>query len=111
MRRGVLRLHLGLADLDPPGEFRGLEQPPYATLENGLAGPEIELKINSPIFVKHLQDIADLAKEGVFRYGGRTSEAKPLFLSGECGIYHEFLRRPRRRGEIGDQLRHRPAAL
>jgi sn-glycerol 3-phosphate transport system substrate-binding protein len=61
----------------------------YATKENGLAGPDIELKINSPIFVKHMQDIADLAKEGVFRYGGRTSEAKPLFLSGECGIMTE----------------------
>jgi sn-glycerol 3-phosphate transport system substrate-binding protein len=61
----------------------------YATNENGLAGPDIELKINSPIFVKHIQDIADLAKEGVFRYGGRTSEAKQLFLSGECGIYND----------------------
>lgn len=61
----------------------------YATNENGLAGPEIELKINSPIFVKHMQDIADLAKEGVFRYGGRTSEAKNLFLSGECGILND----------------------
>ena len=58
----------------------------YATKDNGLGGPDIELKINSPVFVKHMQDIADLAKEGVFRYGGRTSEAKPLFLSGECGI-------------------------
>jgi sn-glycerol 3-phosphate transport system substrate-binding protein len=59
----------------------------YATNENGLAGPDIELKINSPIFVKHMQEIADLAKEGVFKYGGRTSEAKTLFTSGECGIY------------------------
>ncbi len=61
----------------------------YATNENGLAGPDIELKINSPIFVKHMQEIADLAKDGVFRYGGRTSEAKQLFLSGECGIYND----------------------
>jgi sn-glycerol 3-phosphate transport system substrate-binding protein len=59
----------------------------YGTNENGLAGPDMELKFNSPIFVKHFQEIADLAKEGVFRYGGRTSEAKQLFLSGECGIY------------------------
>ncbi|HEX9903830.1 MAG TPA: sn-glycerol-3-phosphate ABC transporter substrate-binding protein UgpB [Propylenella sp.] len=61
----------------------------YATNENGLAGPDIELTINSPIFVKHMQEIADLAKEGVFRYGGRTSEAKNLFLSGECGILND----------------------
>jgi sn-glycerol 3-phosphate transport system substrate-binding protein len=61
----------------------------YATNENGLAGPDIELKINSPIFVKHMQEITDLAKEGVFRYGGRTSEAKQLFLSAECGILND----------------------
>jgi sn-glycerol 3-phosphate transport system substrate-binding protein len=58
----------------------------YATMENGLAGTEIELTINTPIFVSHMQEIADLAEEGVFRYGGRTSEAKQLFLSGECAI-------------------------
>jgi sn-glycerol 3-phosphate transport system substrate-binding protein len=59
----------------------------YGTKENGLAGNDMELKFNSPIFVKHFQDIADLAKEGVFKYGGRTSEAKPFFTSQECGIY------------------------
>jgi sn-glycerol 3-phosphate transport system substrate-binding protein len=61
----------------------------YGTKENGLAGLDVELKINAPIYVKHFQTIADLAKEGVFRYGGRTSEAKNLFLSGECAILTE----------------------
>ncbi len=61
----------------------------YGTLENGLAGTDVELKFNAPQFVEHFQSIADLAKEGVFRYGGRTSEAKQLFLSSECGILTE----------------------
>ena len=61
----------------------------YATQENGLAGLDIELTINGPLFVRHLQDIADLASDGVFRYGGRTSEARNLFTSGECGIMTE----------------------
>ena len=61
----------------------------YATKENGLAGLDMELTINTPLFVRHMQDIADLAREGVFRYGGRTSEAKNLFTSGECGILTE----------------------
>ena len=51
-----------------------------------MTGADIELQINAPIFVKHFQELADLAAEGVFRYGGRTSEAKQLFLSGECGM-------------------------
>ena len=58
-----------------------------------MAGSDIELKINAPLFVKHFQELADLAAEGVFRYGGRTSEAKQLFLSGECAHVHRFLRR------------------
>lgn len=61
----------------------------YATHENGLASTDVELKINSPFFVKHFEQIAALAKEGVFRYGGRTSEAKQIFLAGECGLFTE----------------------
>lgn len=61
----------------------------YGTNENGLAGTDVQLEINAPLFVEHFQAIADLAKDGVFRYGGRTSEAKQLFLSGECGILTE----------------------
>ena len=71
----------------------------YGTQENGLAGTDVELKFNSPMFVKHFQNIADLAKEGVFRYGGRTSEAKQLFLSGECAIMTESS------GGLGDVIK------
>jgi sn-glycerol 3-phosphate transport system substrate-binding protein len=60
---------------------------PYATNENGMAGSDMELEIDAPLFVKHFQELADLASEEVFRYAGRTSEAKQLFLSGECGMY------------------------
>ena len=61
----------------------------YGTNENGLAGGTVELNVNSDLYVQHFQSIADLAKDGVFRYGGRTSEAKQLFLSGECAIMTE----------------------
>ena len=61
----------------------------YGTNENGLASTSVELKVNEPLFVQHFQSIADLAKDGTFRYGGRTSEAKQLFMSGECAILTE----------------------
>jgi sn-glycerol 3-phosphate transport system substrate-binding protein len=61
----------------------------YGTNENGLGDTDVKLEFNSPPFVQHFQAIADLAKEGTFRYGGRTSEAKQLFTSGECGILTE----------------------
>lgn len=71
----------------------------YATQENGLGGTDVELKINAPAFVKHFQTLADLAKEGVFRYGGRTSEAKQIFLAGDCGIFTESS------GGLGDVIK------
>ncbi len=71
----------------------------YATGANGLASTDVELKINAPAFVAHFQTIADLAKEGVFRYGGRTSEAKQIFLAGECGIFTESS------GGLGDVIK------
>ncbi|WOS66697.1 sn-glycerol-3-phosphate ABC transporter substrate-binding protein UgpB [Sinorhizobium fredii] len=61
----------------------------YGTNENGLGSSDVKLEINSPLYVEHFQAIADLAKDGVFRYGGRTSEAKQLFTSGECAIMTE----------------------
>ncbi|AWM28761.1 sn-glycerol-3-phosphate ABC transporter substrate-binding protein [Sinorhizobium fredii USDA 205] len=61
----------------------------YGTNENGLGSSDVKLEVNSPLYVEHFQAIADLAKDGVFRYGGRTSEAKQLFTSGECAIMTE----------------------
>ncbi|WP_427915871.1 sn-glycerol-3-phosphate ABC transporter substrate-binding protein UgpB [Sinorhizobium alkalisoli] len=69
--------------------FAAWNDVPYGTNENGLAGLDVQLQINVPLYVEHFQAIADLAKDGVFRYGGRTSEAKQLFTSGECAIMTE----------------------
>jgi sn-glycerol 3-phosphate transport system substrate-binding protein len=70
--------------------FAAWNDVPYATQSNGLEpGAVPELKINAPVFVNHFQAIADLAKDGTFKYGGRTSEAKQIFLAGECGIFTE----------------------
>ena len=69
--------------------FAAWNDVPYGTEENGLAGTDVKLELNAPIFVDHFKDLAALAKDGVFRYGGRTSEAKQLFLSGECAILTE----------------------
>jgi sn-glycerol 3-phosphate transport system substrate-binding protein len=79
--------------------FAAWNNVPYATNENGMNGLEIELQINAPVYVKHFQELADLSAERVFRYGGRTSEAKQLFLSGECGMYTDSS------GGLGDVVR------
>lgn len=78
--------------------FAAWNNVPYGTLDNGLAGTQVELKINAPLYVQHFQAIADLAKDGNFRYGGRTSEAKQLFSSGECAMLTESS------GVLGDMV-------
>jgi sn-glycerol 3-phosphate transport system substrate-binding protein len=68
---------------------------PFATDQNGLGSLDPKLEINAPNFVNYFQSIADLGKEGVFKYGGRTSEAT-FFMNGTCGIYTDSS------GGIGD---------
>ncbi|WP_182085019.1 sn-glycerol-3-phosphate ABC transporter substrate-binding protein UgpB [Aureimonas sp. ME7] len=69
--------------------FAAWNNVPYGSNENGLASLDVKLEFDAPIFVDHFQAIADLAKDGTFRYGGRTAEAKQLFLSGECAMLTE----------------------
>ncbi|HSB73221.1 MAG TPA: sn-glycerol-3-phosphate ABC transporter substrate-binding protein UgpB [Candidatus Methylomirabilis sp.] len=68
--------------------FSAIHNIPLATKANGMDGMDAELKINSPLHVKHLQNMMDLLKEGVFKYGGRDGAADALFPSGECAIFH-----------------------
>jgi sn-glycerol 3-phosphate transport system substrate-binding protein len=59
---------------------------PISTKANGLDGFDTELKINSPLHVKHLQNLVDLQKDKTFDYSGRTNTNEGRFTSGECPI-------------------------
>ena len=67
--------------------FSALHDVPFATRANGFDGLDTELAFNSPLHVRHIGNMAEWAKEGVFKYGGRRSDSAPLFYSGECAIY------------------------
>ncbi|HZS81846.1 MAG TPA: sn-glycerol-3-phosphate ABC transporter substrate-binding protein UgpB [Stellaceae bacterium] len=69
--------------------FSAIHDVPLATKVNGMAGLDTELKINSPLHVKQIQNLIDMQKEGLFKYGGRDSTADALFTSGECAIIHD----------------------
>jgi sn-glycerol 3-phosphate transport system substrate-binding protein len=57
-----------------------------ATKANGFEGMDAELNLTHPFFLKHVQFLADLHRDGLFRYGGRDGAAGNLFPSGECAI-------------------------
>jgi sn-glycerol 3-phosphate transport system substrate-binding protein len=68
--------------------FSAIHNIPLATKANGLKGMDTELKINSPLHVKHMQTLIEMQKEGSFKYGGRDAAGDALFPSGECAIIH-----------------------
>ncbi len=68
--------------------FSAIHNIPLATQANGMKGMDAVLKINSPLHVKHLQNMMDMLKAGVFKYGGRDAAGDALFPSGECAIIH-----------------------
>jgi sn-glycerol 3-phosphate transport system substrate-binding protein len=59
---------------------------PLATRANGMDGWDTELKFNSPLHVKHLQNLIDLQKDKTYDYSGRTNTGEGRFTSGECPI-------------------------
>jgi sn-glycerol 3-phosphate transport system substrate-binding protein len=60
---------------------------PFATKQNGFGGLDIQLKINSPAHVKHIQQLADWQKDKIFVYAGREGKPNPKFISGECPMF------------------------
>ncbi len=66
--------------------FSAWHNVPIGTKENGMAGTDTEFKINSPLHVKHLTMLSDLAKKGEFTYAGRGNQAEAKFSSGECAM-------------------------
>jgi sn-glycerol 3-phosphate transport system substrate-binding protein len=60
---------------------------PVGTKANGFDGFDTVFQINSPLFVRHLTNLVNLQKEGVYSYSGRTNTGEGRFTSGECPIF------------------------
>ncbi|MBG5949647.1 sn-glycerol-3-phosphate ABC transporter substrate-binding protein UgpB [Proteus sp. G2618] len=62
---------------------------PIATKNNGFDGFDTTFLFNKAPFVAHIQQMADWSKSGIFKYGGRQSDAMPLFYTQECAMVME----------------------
>ncbi len=62
---------------------------PIATKNNGFDGADTSFLFNQAPFVAHIQRMADWSKSGIFKYGGRQSDAMPLFYTQECAMVME----------------------
>ncbi len=66
--------------------FSAWHNVPIGTEENGMAGLDTVFEINSPLHVRQLSMLADLAKRGMFTYVGRGSQGDGTFASGQCAM-------------------------
>lgn len=66
--------------------FSAWHNVPYATMDNGFAGLGARLAVDTPLHVRHLDNLAKMGKDGIFMYGGRGDEANSLFISGKCAM-------------------------
>jgi sn-glycerol 3-phosphate transport system substrate-binding protein len=58
----------------------------FATKSNGLGGMDARMKINSPLHVRHIENLGNMAKQGLFVYKGRQNIPEASFISGECAM-------------------------
>jgi ABC-type sugar transport system, periplasmic component len=58
----------------------------FATQNNGFGGMGARLAFNSPLHVRHIDNLANMAKSGLFQYRGRGNKADAAFYSGECAM-------------------------
>ncbi|MGQ9724792.1 MAG: sn-glycerol-3-phosphate ABC transporter substrate-binding protein UgpB [Tepidimonas sp.] len=58
----------------------------FASKRNGFGGLDARLTFNSPLHVRHIENLANMAKQGLFVYKGRGNAADATYVSGECAM-------------------------
>jgi sn-glycerol 3-phosphate transport system substrate-binding protein len=58
----------------------------FATKNNGLSGLDARMKVNSELHVRHIENLGNMAKTGLFVYKGRGNVPEASYISGECAM-------------------------
>ncbi|MBZ0225996.1 MAG: sn-glycerol-3-phosphate ABC transporter substrate-binding protein UgpB [Comamonas sp.] len=58
----------------------------FSSLNNGFGGLGTRLVFNSPLHVRHFENLANMSKQGLFVYKGRNNAADATIVSGECAM-------------------------
>jgi sn-glycerol 3-phosphate transport system substrate-binding protein len=69
--------------------FSAWHNVPFGTKANGFEGTDTEFSFNSPLHVKHVQQLADWQSDKIFVYGGRRNKGNALFSAQEVAMYTE----------------------
>jgi sn-glycerol 3-phosphate transport system substrate-binding protein len=58
----------------------------FATKGNGMRGIDARLNFNSPLHIRHIENLGNMAQGGLLVYKGRGNAADATFVSGECAM-------------------------
>ncbi len=58
----------------------------FATQGNGMRGLNARLNFNTPLHVRHIENLGNMAKSNLMVYKGRGNLADATFVSGECAM-------------------------
>jgi sn-glycerol 3-phosphate transport system substrate-binding protein len=58
----------------------------FASQNNGFGGTSARLAVNSPLHERHIENLANMSKQGLFVYKGRNNLGDAPFYSGECAM-------------------------
>ena len=58
----------------------------FASKSNGLGGMDARMKTNSALHQRHVENLGNMAKQGLFVYKGRGNVPEASFISGECAM-------------------------
>jgi sn-glycerol 3-phosphate transport system substrate-binding protein len=58
----------------------------FSTKRNGFGGLDTRLSVSTPLHVRHIENLANMAKQGLLIYKGRGNAADATFVSGECAM-------------------------
>ena len=58
----------------------------FASKSNGMKGLDTRLTFNTPLHVRHIENLANMSKQALFVYKGRGNLADATFVSGECAM-------------------------
>jgi sn-glycerol 3-phosphate transport system substrate-binding protein len=67
-------------------QYGAIHDLPFASKGNGFDGLDAVLQFNGAPQVKHWARLADMAKEGTFKYTGRDNTPDAVFYSGQAAI-------------------------
>ncbi|MCZ7562234.1 MAG: sn-glycerol-3-phosphate ABC transporter substrate-binding protein UgpB [Burkholderiaceae bacterium] len=59
----------------------------FATENNGFGSLKARMAVNTPLHERHLNNLLNWSKSGLFFYPGRTNQGDAKFYSGECALF------------------------